>query len=80
MTNFSLIGSVVSEPKAENNPSPFTWHIAVTTVYALTRYTVVNITTHNPLPSYDAFADETLHDLVTVNTYLGNLCLTSLGS
>ena len=41
MPDFKWIGSGVSEPQvAENDHLPLTWHIALTTVYALTCYTV----------------------------------------
>ena len=40
--NFNLIGSGVSEPQvAENRYLPLTGGIAITTVYALTCYTVI---------------------------------------
>ena len=42
MPDFKWIGSGVSEPQvAENDHLPLTWHIALTTVYALTCYTVM---------------------------------------
>ena len=42
MPDFKWIGSGVSEPQvAENDHLPLTWHIALTTVYALTCYTVI---------------------------------------
>jgi len=42
MPNFNLIGSGVSEPQvAENRYLPLTGGIALTTVYALTCYTVI---------------------------------------
>ena len=42
MPDFKWIGSGVSEPQvAENDHPPLTWHIALTTVYALTCYTVM---------------------------------------
>ena len=43
MPDFKWIGSRVSEPQvAENDHPPLTWNIALTTVYALTCYTVTN--------------------------------------
>ena len=44
MPNFNSIGSGVSEPQvAENRYLPLTGSIALTTVYALTCYTVTNL-------------------------------------
>jgi len=43
MPNFNSIGSRVSEPQvAENRYLPLTGGIALTTVYALTCYTVID--------------------------------------
>ena len=42
MPDFKWIGSGVSEPQvAENDHLPLTWHIALTTAYTLTCYTVM---------------------------------------
>ena len=44
MPNFNSIGSGVSEPQvAENRYLPLTGGIALTTVYALTCYTVITV-------------------------------------
>jgi len=46
MPNFNSIGSGVSEPQvAENRYLPLTGGIALTTVYALTCYTVMSLYT-----------------------------------
>ena len=51
MPNFSSIGSGVSEPQvAENRHFPLTRGIALTTVYALTCYTVISKQVANALP------------------------------
>ena len=44
LPDFKWIGSGVSEPQvAENDHLPLTWHIALTTVYALTCYTLMTL-------------------------------------
>jgi len=49
MPNFNSIGTGVSEPQVAGNPLPLTGGIALTTVYALTCYTVTESGTYTCL-------------------------------